>query len=477
MTDQGAVSSTQRDRGGRYHRHHIEPGFRQPALARNPLIRIGGDRPDVLGDHLQLLAAVMGVQRQMRCCDSYESVDLVTLERALVLNPPVTIPVLPPELGIAEARRAARAGVQPFVAVDALGCSKRALGGVAALRAELPTGSVRYYAVRPHGAVLGSDEGQVTRAANRLGRFCRLAKRPGAHTIEGAAHVLGSYLAAVGAYRDPVMKSPMPPAPDLELLAATPRLNQCRRSPRFNLMIVGAGALGHAALEAILMDEGARTCLGELVVIDPDHFSESNLSRQTVAGGPHNLGRPKAVATKETFLRLWGEVPAPSVVAVEDRFQPRHLDQYEPDVIGLFTDNFQSRAQVVEAVKARSRPVVLCHAGTEFTFGSVRLVPVGHGPACVCFDCGEEGFSAGAREEHERFEQRRQEGGCGDEITSSNVLTNALAGAVSIRQLMHFWTETVMDAPRIINWRAPTRVVEGPSLPPCSCLRILRRVS
>ena len=474
MTGQVALSQGQRGEPRRYHRHHIEPGFSQSALAENPLIRISDDRPDVLGDHLQLLAAVMGVHRQMRCCDAYEGVDLTTIERALVINSQVTISVLPPEHGIVEARRAVRARARPFVVVDALRCSKRVLNEVAALRGDLPAGSVRYYAVRPHGVALGSTETQVTRAANRLGRFGRLAKHPGAHTIEAAAHVLGSYLAQVGAYRHPATNSPMPPAPPLQLLPATPRLGRCRRSRRFRLMIVGAGALGHAALEAILTDEGARTCLRELVVIDPDHFSESNLSRQTASGGPHNIGRPKALVTKETVLRLWGQAPAPSVVAVQDRFQPRHLDQYEPDVIGLFTDSFQSRAEVVEAVKDRCRPVVLCHAGTEFTFGSVRLVAVGHGPACLCFDCGQEGFSAGAREEVERS---RQSAGCGDEITSSNVLTNALAGAVSMQQLMHFWLEATIDAPRTINWRAPARVVEAPSLPPCDCLRILRRVS
>jgi molybdopterin/thiamine biosynthesis adenylyltransferase len=349
--------------------------------------------------------------------------------------------------------------VQAFTVAD--------LTGVEAGRISerLPSGLVsnhpsRNYSYGPVGVVVATSPERAIKGAHREAG----SSGAGAEAVLAAACILADALAAAGAYCDPFDAEPMPRAPEWELFQAA----RNRSVPRHGvtLMIVGGGgALAHAFLEAALADPWLKQALsgGTLALVDPDSYETSNLSRQTLAGGPHNLGRKKAEVTAEELLARWTGCEPPRVVPVADPFARTMVSWLEPDAIGLFPDNFAARTEAWQAARARQGRLVM-FAGTEFTHGLFRAALTGSG---CCLDCGPEGLAQAAAREAETNAARAS---CSAEVTASNVLTNAIVGALAALNLRRWLLEsTVRAAQRIVTWMLPERIAPGPELPQCRC--------
>lgn len=237
------------------------------------------------------------------------------------------------------------------------------------------------------------------------------------------------------------------------------------------LLVGGGGALAHNFLEAVLVDRDLRQALqgGRIIICDPDSYELSNLSRQTLAAGAHNLGRSKSVVTAETFLKRWQASDAPEVVPVPALFQESMVAEHGSDIVGLFPDNLAARASAWTAALARGPGTMVLFGATEFTFGRARAYVSGSSKCCL--DCGPEELCRTAEEE--RAQEARSgpaRNGCGAEITPSNVLTNAIVGALCARELRRFLrTGHVADRGYTVNWGLPERFLAGRDLPACSC--------
>jgi molybdopterin/thiamine biosynthesis adenylyltransferase len=450
-----------------YDRQLIEPRFDQGALA-NPascLVQPGRDNP--VCSLFMLLASAMGVEQQMLLCSDRAQVDLDVAVRAMRLNPRFELRPVSPELGVTLNRAALRTQQRPYLLVDVTRSDRRWRRQIDAATSALPEAAVRFYADRIGGVVSGTSASEVLKRARGLGPPA--GALPGAHVNVATAQLLADYLAHVGAW-SPSDDRPMPPAPELTIRRSPPN----RSVPRgLKLLLVGGGgALAHAFLEAMLRDPILRDVFAQIVIVDYDRYEASNLNRQTLAS-PEGLGKPKAEVTIRSLADLWGEESArPRLIPIVDRISSAHVQGFAPDVVGLFADNAEARSVAYEAVLSRPGTIVL-YGGTEFTYAVVRVVQVGgRGP---CLNCGPESLAEVAARERQRNEQRAS---CGHEITSSNVLSNAVAGALCAEQLRHWLAlGTVEPRQHLVNWRLPERVTSGPLLPGCSCGQQARKAS
>jgi len=449
----------------RYSRHRLAPGFDQSALVSRALFRfsLGATGADPVGDHLGRLAAAMGVERQTVAAAAPERASVRSATRSMLLNPRVQIDLVTLELGVALARAEVAAGRPPFVVISLPPDPASAVERGAALAARLPEAAVRFVARQGGAVVVGDQAGPVARRGAALGAG-EEGILAGLHGVEAAAHLLGDFLAVVGAWTDRG-GAPMPRAPELEVFQACAGAAPPEPRPLCLLLVGAGGALAHGFLEATLEEPVLRAALagGRLLLVDPDQYDGSNLSRQTLAEGPHRLGQPKAAVTAAVLRDRWGS-GAPELLPIVERFEPRLLDEHRPHAVGLFADNLAARALATRALGAHPGSLIL-NAGTEFTLGHARAVAVGE--RGLCLDCGPEALAEAAEEE------RRQEAGrasCAQELTASNVLTNALTGALSARQLARYLAgEGVEPRQRWVNWRLPARTAAGPLLPACAC--------
>lgn len=80
---------------------------------------------------------------------------------------------------------------------------------------------------------------------------------------------------------------------------------------RTKVAVIGAGGLGGQALLSL-----ARLGLGQIVVVDPDVFDETNLNRQALCTRK-TLGRPKAIVAGEAIREV---NPAVEVTGIQERF-------------------------------------------------------------------------------------------------------------------------------------------------------------
>ncbi len=97
---------------------------------------------------------------------------------------------------------------------------------------------------------------------------------------------------------------------------------------RAHVLVVGAGAVGGACIEAL-----ARTGVGRLTIVDGDCFEESNLNRQPFASQA-SLQQPKATSTCEQLAQIAPHthtqaydcfVTPENVVALLAEIQPTHI--------------------------------------------------------------------------------------------------------------------------------------------------------
>lgn len=435
-------------------RQRLAPGFDQGALGGITLLRFSGDGPDPIGDHVSLLAGVMGVGRQLVSCQRQQA-NLERLGRLMVLHPGASLSLASPEL-CCQLSRTHGEGARYFALV------RVGRGGECGAPPELNRAvPARYYTVTRDSVVMGDSLEQVQGAARRTTR--RSNRQHSAEGVLAAGLLLGDLLAAGEVYRSPLTDRWMPRAPDVQQLLVCSSRRGGRRARV--LLVGGGGALSHAFCEAVLADSVLRRCLGrgQLILVDPDQYELSNLSRQTLAGGQFNLGQEKSVATSQELLALWSG-HAPRVERLSEPFCARMIEEYQPQVVGLFPDNFAARHAAWAATRALPGRLVI-HAASEFTYGVMRAVVTGRG---CCLDCGPEELTAAAEEEAQQQAARQS---CGQEVTPSNVLSNALAGALAAVELKRFLT-TKEASPQqtVINWGLPRRLA-AEAVAPCSCVQ------
>jgi len=466
------------ERGGaqsELYSRQFDPGFCQSSLGSHPLHRamFGGGYRDWVGDLLGLFAGAMGTEEQVVGAARLSTFPMHGIVRALLLNPKVQAHAVPMDLFLPLSHAAVANRRVPYFCInladDLVGAQRtiRGLGRSAGFD------NVRVHALREGGVVVGSNARRVWRAAAHLGRPLPPGCLPGIAAFEAAAHLHSDYLAFAGAWMDSDTSVPMPRSPELQVFHQDSVLDTPKDDGGLNLMVVGVGALGQAFLEGCLVDPRACRALrgGEVTLIDPDSIEGSNLSRQSMLEGPHQLHRSKCVVTAETFMKLWESPNPPQLVCRREPFSRDHIERCQPTVLGLFTDNLASRSQAYEAMRDRDGLAIM--AGTEFTVGQVRAVDTGirrvgrDGLPPACLNCGCEQLADAAAEEELERSLRHS---CQAEVTPSNVLTNWLVSVWAVKAMLRFVCHREVEPfQRHINWLLPERTACGATLPPCEC--------
>jgi tRNA A37 threonylcarbamoyladenosine dehydratase len=116
------------------------------------------------------------------------------------------------------------------------------------------------------------------------------------------------------------------------------------RFQRAHVCIIGIGGVGAWAAEAL-----ARTAIGRLTLIDPDHLAESNINRQ-VHALTHELGKSKTQAMKE---RIDAINPQCQVTGVEEFLTPENVS-------GLLENRFDYVVDAIDSAHAKTALIAHC---------------------------------------------------------------------------------------------------------------------
>lgn len=112
-----------------------------------------------------------------------------------------------------------------------------------------------------------------------------------------------------------------------------------------HVCVVGIGGVGAWTAEAL-----ARSAIGRLTLIDPDHLAESNINRQ-VHALTQELGKSKTLAMKE---RIRGINPLCRVTGVEEFLTTENL-------VGLLANGFDYVVDAIDSARAKSALIAHCH--------------------------------------------------------------------------------------------------------------------
>lgn len=122
--------------------------------------------------------------------------------------------------------------------------------------------------------------------------------------------------------------------------------------PRLRLCVVGVGGVGSWAVEAL-----ARSAVGRITLIDPDHVAESNMNRQLSATGP-DLGRAKVAVLAERVAAI---NPACGVDALEAFAAVDNLGELiaaRHDWVIDCIDSFRVKAAMIAFCRRRGQRVI-----------------------------------------------------------------------------------------------------------------------
>lgn len=124
------------------------------------------------------------------------------------------------------------------------------------------------------------------------------------------------------------------------------------RLQALHLFVVGLGAVGGAAVEAL-----ARSGVGRLTLMDGDTFVESNLNRQPFAR-LSTLGQPKAYVTAEALKDIAPQCevhPLQQFLKVEEVAQV--LEAVQPDVVLDAIDDVPAKLELLKVCHTRKLPI------------------------------------------------------------------------------------------------------------------------
>ena len=127
------------------------------------------------------------------------------------------------------------------------------------------------------------------------------------------------------------------------------------RFQRAHVCVIGIGGVGAWTAEAL-----ARSAIGRLTLIDPDHLAESNINRQ-IHALTHELGKSKVEAMKAR------------IHAINPRCQVSCADAFltPGNVAGLLADRFDYVVDAIDSARAKTALIVHCRRQR------IRLVCVG----------------------------------------------------------------------------------------------------
>lgn len=111
-----------------------------------------------------------------------------------------------------------------------------------------------------------------------------------------------------------------------------------------HVCVVGIGGVGAWTAEAL-----ARSAIGRLTLIDPDHLAESNINRQ-VHALTHELGKSKIQAMTERIAAI---NPLCKVTGVEEFVTPEN-------VADLLTDHYDCVVDAIDNARAKVALIVHC---------------------------------------------------------------------------------------------------------------------
>ncbi len=135
------------------------------------------------------------------------------------------------------------------------------------------------------------------------------------------------------------------------------------------IVIVGLGGTGGFVAEALSLYLGVGDPRRDLVLVDGDAYTASNLSRQRM--GPGDIGQNKAAATAR---RLVSHFPALRVRPVEGFLSERNASEHLPEgsLILVCPDNHATRLAVSRRCQ-RLRNVAAVFAGNERSDGAIQV--------------------------------------------------------------------------------------------------------
>lgn len=116
------------------------------------------------------------------------------------------------------------------------------------------------------------------------------------------------------------------------------------RFQRAHVCVIGIGGVGAWTVEAL-----ARTAIGRLTLIDPDHLAESNINRQ-VHALTHELGKSKVQAMAE---RIQAINPHCQVTGVETFLTAENVGE-------LLADSFDYVVDAIDSTQAKAALIAYC---------------------------------------------------------------------------------------------------------------------
>jgi tRNA A37 threonylcarbamoyladenosine dehydratase len=140
------------------------------------------------------------------------------------------------------------------------------------------------------------------------------------------------------------------------------------RFQQAHVCVIGIGGVGAWTVEAL-----ARTAIGRLTLIDPDHLAESNVNRQ-VHALTHELGKSKIQAMTE---RIQAINPRCTVTGVETFLTPENVRELLGPDFDYVVDAIDSArakvALIAHCRRQRLRLVCVGAAGGQIDPGRVQL--------------------------------------------------------------------------------------------------------
>jgi len=142
---------------------------------------------------------------------------------------------------------------------------------------------------------------------------------------------------------------------------------------RATVTVVGAGALGSAALQVL-----ARAGIGKIRILEYDVLGLDNLQRQIVYS-EEDVGKKKAILARDLLGRI---NPSISITSIDARLDKENCGSLAgSDIVLGCTDNLESRFLINEYCVKNRIPWV--HGGAVRTVGNLMVIMPG-GP---CFRC------------------------------------------------------------------------------------------
>ena len=108
------------------------------------------------------------------------------------------------------------------------------------------------------------------------------------------------------------------------------------------IMVVGAGATG-SWFTAMAVKQGY-----SVIAVDYDHVEPHNIGTSIYT--PQHIGASKV----EALAEILGD----GVTPIQDKFDAKHVESHNPDLLVAAVDNMATRRQIYEAARSMAKPLI-----------------------------------------------------------------------------------------------------------------------